>query len=219
MKKTGGGSKRIRTALLLGLLLAALCMQGAQATQQLPLDIKAQFGGIHIVESVCWEGSGSTWFLLLRTPDKVNRLICYVLENGLWTQKFQTSAALPQGDGRVRLVITNQVQDFSMDRIITGPILMILQYGTGEKENAVIAHYAFLRSEEGIWELFRAFFSEEQVYVYIDEDTLTFRTPVDQDHSSIRTVPACMERDLRKVDFTEIPRTPEAITEAPGQAD
>lgn len=215
MKATCYRGIRVRAAVLLGLLLMAFCMQGARATPQLPLDIKAQFGGIDIVETACWEGSGSTWFLLVRTPDKVNRLICYVLENGLWTQKFQTTAALPQGVGRVRLVITNQVQDFAMDRTVTGPILMILQYGTGEAENAVEAYCAYLRSEEGVWELFRAFFAEEQVQVYIDEDTVTFRTPVDQDHSDIRSVPAQPERDLRKTDFTEIPRTPEQATETP----
>ena len=98
---------------------------------------------------------------------------------------------------------------------VTGPILMILQYGTGEAENAVEAYCAYLRSEEGVWELFRAFFAEEQVQVYIEEDTVTFRTPVDQDHSNIRSVPAQPERDLRKTDFTEIPRTPEQATETP----
>ena len=212
MKATGTIRKgRIRAAVLCSVLLTVFCLHGARGTPQLPLDIKAQFGGIEIAEAVCWENSGSTWFLLVRTPDKVNRLICYVLENGLWTQKFQTTAALPQGDGKVRLAITGQVQDFAMDRTVTGPILMILQYGTGEEENAVSAHYAFLRSEEGIWELFRAFFAEEQTFVYIDADTVTFRTPVDQDRSVLRTVPAQIKRDLRETAFSEIPRTPEEI--------
>lgn len=203
--------KQIRAAALFIVLLTVFCLRGAQGTPQLPLDIRAQFGGIDLAEAVCWENSESTWFLLVRTADKVNRLICYVLENGLWTQKFQTTAALPQGNGRVQLAITGQMQDFAVDRTVTGPILMILQYGTGEEENAVIAHYAFLRSEEGIWELFRAFFAEEQTFVYIDADTVTFRTPVDQDRSVFRTVPAQIKRDLRETAFSEIPRTPEEI--------
>lgn len=204
------GRTGIRAALL-GCVWLFLCLCGARATAQLPLDIKAQFGSIDIRETACWEGDDSTWFLLARTPDGVNRLIGYTLENGTWVQKFQSATALPQGDGRVRLQMTNQMQDFTRNITVTGPILMILQYGTGEKESSILAHYEFLRSDEGVWELLHAFFQEEQVHVDFDENSVTFSTPISQDHSMIRTVEEPVERDLRRVDFTTIPRTPEQI--------
>ena len=196
-------------AVLLGCVVLFLCLGGVRATAQLPMDIKAQFGSIDIRETACWEGDDSTWFLLARTPDGVNRLIGYTLENGTWVQKFQSATALPQGNGRVRLQMTNQMRDFTRDLTVTGPILMILQYGTGEEESSILSHYEFLRSDEGVWELFHAFFQEEQVHVDFEENRVTFRTPIDQDHSMIRTVETTVERDLRRVDFTVLPRTPE----------
>lgn len=190
------------------------CAHAAQATSaQLPLDIKAQFGSIEITDTAYWDSPGSTWFVLIRTPDGVNRLLCYVPENGAWTQKFQTAAAIPQGENRVRLYITDKVEDFVNDRIIPGPILEVMQYGTGEHESGIILHYGFVRSDPETWTLFNAFFWEEQTHLDIREDSVTFRTPVDQDHDIRKTIPLHMERDLRKIDFTGIPRTAEQAKE------
>ena len=190
------------------------CAHAAQATSaQLPLDIKAQFGSIEITDTVYWDSPGSTWFVLIRTPDGVNRLLCYVLENGVWTQKFQTAAAMPQGKNRVRLYITDKVEDFVNDRIIPGPILEVMQYGTGEHESGIILHYGFVRSDPETWTLVNAFFQEEQTHLDIREDSVMFRTPVDQDHDIRKTIPLRMERDLRKIDFTGIPRTAEQAKE------
>ena len=111
------------------------CAHAAQATSaQLPLDIKAQFGSIEITDTAYWDSPGSTWFVLVRTPDGVNRLLCYVLENGVWTQKFQTAAAMPQGKNRIKIYVTDKVLDLANDRTIPGPVLIVMQYGTGEHE-------------------------------------------------------------------------------------
>ncbi len=190
------------------------CAHAAQATSaQLPLDIKAQFGSIEITDTAYWDSPGSTWFVLIRTPDGVNRLLCYVLENGVWTQKFQTAAAMPQGKNRVRLYITDKVEDFVNDRIIPGPVLIVMQYGTGEYESSVMLHYRFVRSDPETWTLVKASFWEEQTYLDIEADSVTFRMPDDQYHDIRKTIPLRMERDLRKIDFTEIPRTAEQAKE------
>lgn len=197
-------------ALVLALAFALLCcVYAAQATAQLPLDIKNQFGNAEIVDSTYWDSPGSTWFVLVRTPDGVNHLVCYVLEDGTWTQKFQTAAAMPQGKNRVKIYITDKVEDFVNNRIIRGPVLAVMQYGTGEHESGIMAHYGFVRSDPETWTLFSAFFWEEQTDLDIEEDSVTFRTPVDQYHDDRKTVPLHMERDLKKIDFTEIPRTAE----------
>ena len=198
---------------LAGLILFTGRACTAQASKQLPADIRCQFGSIHITDTTYWDGNGNTWFLLIRTPDHVNRLLCYTLENGTWMQRIQTSEAVPQGEERVRIVITNQVQDFVTNRTITGPILMIMQYGSGEYESSVMLHYAFRRNESGEWQLFSATFQEEQVHLDFEEDSITFRTPIDQDHYAFHTVQGSFERDLRHVRFPEIPRTPEQAQE------
>ena len=135
------------------------------------------------------------------------------LENGVWTQKFQTAAAIPQGENRVRLYVTDKVLDFANDRTIPGPVLIVMQYGTGEHESSIMAHYGFVRSDPETWTLVNAFFQEEQTHLDIREDSVTFRTPVDQDHDIRKTIPLRMERDLRKIDFTGIPRTAEQAQE------
>ena len=197
-------------ALVLGILC---CAHAAQATAQLPLDIKNQFGNAEIIDSTYWDSPGSTWFVLVRTPDGVKHLVCYVLENGTWTQKFQTAAAVPQGQGRVRIVFSDNVLDFANDRIIPGPVLVVVQYGTGVYESDVLVHYGFVRTDPETWTLVSAFFQEEQTHVDIEADYVTFRTPVDQNHDDRKTVPFRMERDLRKIDFSEIPRTAEQAKE------
>ena len=194
--------------LLAGLILFTGRACTARASRQLPADIRCQFGSIDITDTACWDGDGSTWFLLVRTPDHVNRLLCYTLENGTWMQRIQTSEAVPQGDERVRIVITNRVQDFAGSRTIPGPILLIMQYGSGEYESSVLLHYAFQRTASGEWKLFSAAFQEEQVRLDFEEDSITFRTPAGQDHYASQTVQGTFERDLRRVRFPEIPRTP-----------
>ena len=206
--------KIVKRAAALALVLGFLCcVHAARATAQLPLDIKNQFGNAEIVDSTYWDSPGSTWFVLVRTPDGVNHLVCYLLENGTWTQKFQTAAAMPQGQGKVRIVFSDNVLDFANDRIIPGPVLVVVQYGIGEHESGVMVHYGFVRTDPETWTLFSASFQEEQTHVDIEEDYVTFRTPVDQNHDRRKTVPLRMERDLRKVDFTKIPRTPEQAKE------
>ena len=170
-------------ALVLALAFGLLCcVPTAQATAQLPLDIKNQFGNAEIVDSTYWDSPGSTWFVLVRTPDGVNHLVCYVLENGTWTQKFQTAAAMPQGQGKVRIVFSDGVLDFPNDRTIPGPVLVVMQYGTGVYESDVLVHYGFVRTDPETWTLVSAFFQEEQTHVDIEADYVTFRTPVDQYH-------------------------------------
>ena len=96
--------KHIRTVLLLVLSLLLCGLPAVQASTRLPTDIRAQFGGIEITGTAYWDTPGSTWFVLIRTPDRVNRLLCYTLQNGAWVQKFQAAESVPQGEGTVRIL-------------------------------------------------------------------------------------------------------------------
>ena len=199
----------IRAAALLGLALHVCRLPAARAAGQLPTDIRAQFGGIEITDTAYWDSPGSTWFVLIRTPDQTNRLLCYTLENGTWTQKFQTSTAVPQGDGRVRILFSGREKEITVSGTVTKPVLTIMQYRTGTDELSVRLQAEFLRSVSGVWNLVRAEFAEEQMHLDILEDTVIFRSEADQETGCPEMVPCTMDRDLRSIDLSEIPKTPE----------
>ena len=201
--------KHIWTAILLGLTLLVCSFPAARASGQLPTDIRAQFGGIEITDAAYWDSPGSTWFVLIRTPDKTNRLLCYTLENGSWTQKFQTSTAVPQGDGRVRILFSDREKETAGGVTVIKPVLTVMQYGTGTDELSVRLRVEFLRSVTGIWDLIRAEFTEEQMCLDFLEDAVIFQPAGDLKPDQPEIIPYTLERDLRRIDLSEIPKTPE----------
>ena len=201
--------KHIRAVILLGLALLICSFPAVRASGQLPTDIRAQFGGIEITDAAYWDSPGSTWFVLIRTPDKANRLLCYTLENGTWTQKFQTSTAVPQGDGKVRILFSDQEKEIAGGVTVIKPVLTVMQYGTGTDELSVRLRVEFQRSVTGVWNLVRVDFTEEQTHLDILEDTVIFRSAADQGTDRTEIIPYTMDRDLRSIDLSEIPKTPE----------
>ena len=196
-------------AILAGCFLAAVLACSALASGQLPLDIRARFGSIEITDTAYWDSPESTWFVLIRTPDGTNMLLCFVLERGTWTQKFQTDAAIPQGSGRVRILFSGRVRESANGRDSVQPILMITQYGTGDGEASAEVQEEFLRSSGGEWNLIRAYFAREQVFLEISEDAVTFSSPGGEAPETKRTVRIETERDLRRLDLNRIPLSPE----------
>lgn len=195
-----------RCLFLAGLILVVLCVCPVLAEQPLPADIRYSMTGMEILQSAYWESPGGTWFVLIRTPNGMYMLLCFELRDGVWIQTFHTSAAVPQGKAGVeRLYITDKMQDFVYNKTDFGPILLILTEDGG--------YYSYQRSDSGQWNLFKVFYLEEQVHLDFDDDSVRFRTPVDQDHSRIETVQGTFERDLRKVDLTRIPRSPQQALE------
>lgn len=190
-------------------MLAAGLVCSALAAGQLPLDIRARFGSIEITDTAYWDGNDSTWFVLIRTPDGTNMLLCYVLERGTWTQKFQTSAAVPQGEGRVRILFSDLARGSAGGQTAAQPILVIRQYGTGAEGADVNVHTEYLRSASGEWNLIRAFFAEEQVYLEISEDTVVFFSPAEKE--PVGSCTAEIERDPRRIDLREVPRSPDYL--------
>lgn len=201
--------KHIRAAILLGLALLICSFPAVRASGQLPTDIRAQFGGIEITDAAYWDSPGSTWFVLIRTPDKANRLLCYTLESGTWTQKFQTSTAVPQGDGKVRILFSDQEKEIAGGVTVIKPVLTVMQYGTGTDELSVRLRVEFQRSVTGVWNLVRVDFTEEQTHLDILEDTVIFRSAGGPEPDRPEIIPYTLERDLRCIDLSEIPKTPE----------
>ena len=196
--------RHIRSVLLLVLALLLCVLSPAQASAQLPTDIRAQFGGIEITGSAYWDSPGSTWFVLIRTPDKVNRLLCYTLENGTWVQEFQAVESVPQGEGAVRILFSDHEKEITDGRPLIRPVLMITQNGTGEDESRMIRQYEFLRSAAGEWNLVRAFFPDGPLHLEFGDGILSFQLP-----DSLQAVPWTSSRDLRGISLAELPETPD----------
>ena len=187
---------------MLSLLLCGL--PAVQASTRLPTDIRAQFGGIEITGAAYWDTPGSTWFVLIRTPDKVNRLLCYTLQNGTWVQEFQAAESVPQGEGTVRILFSDREKDIIDGQPVIRPVLMITQNGTGEDESRVIRQYEFLRSAAGEWNLIRAFFPDGPLRLEFGDGILSFQLP-----DGLQAVPWTSSRDLRGISLSELPETPD----------
>ena len=198
--------KHIRTVLLLVLSLLLCGLPAVQASTRLPTDIRAQFGGIEITGTAYWDTPGSTWFVLIRTPDRVNRLLCYTLENGTWTQEFQTAESVPQGEGIVRILFSDREKEIIDGQPIIRPVLMITQNGTGEDESRVIRQYEFLRSSSGEWDLIRAFFPDGPLRLEFGDGILSFQLP-----DGLQAVPWTSVLDICGISLSELPETPDQV--------
>ena len=198
--------KHIRTVLLLVLSLLLCGLPAVQASTRLPTDIRAQFGGIEITGTAYRDTPGSTWFVLIRTPDRVNRLLCYTLENGTWTQEFQTAESVPQGEGIVRILFSDREKEIIDDQMVVRPVLMITQNGTGEDESRVIRQYEFLRSSSGEWDLIRAFFPDGPLRLEFGDGILSFQLP-----DGLQAVPWTSVLDICGISLSELPETPDQV--------
>ena len=196
--------RHIRSVLLLVLALLLCGLPAAEASAQLPTDIRAQFGGIEITGTAYWDTPGSTWFVLIRTPDRVNRLLCYTLQNGTWVQEFQAAESVPQGEGAVRILFSDREKEIIDDQPVIRPVLMITQNGTGEDESRVIRQYEFLRSASGDWDLIRAFFPDGPLRLEFSDGIISFQLP-----DGLQSVPWTSARDLRGMSLSGIPETPD----------
>ena len=196
--------KHIRTVLLLVLSLLLCGLPAVHASTQLPTDIRAQFGSIEITGAAYWDTPGSTWFVLIRTPDKVNRLLCYTLQNGTWVQEFQVAESVPQGEGVVRILFSDREKEIIDGQPVICPVLMITQNGTGKDESRMIRQYEFLRSAAGEWNLVRAFFPDGPLHLEFGDGILSFQLP-----DSLQSVPWASARDLRGISLSELPETPD----------
>ena len=188
-------------SVLASFILIVRCVCSASAVEQLPEEIRNVLSGAEITHSAFWDGPGSTWFVVIRTSDQTNTLVCFEQHDNRWIQRFHTNTAVPQGNVGVKLIhITDKVEDFVYNRTWPGPVLMILMDDG--------SYTSYQRSDSGQWNLFKVFYQNEQVYLDFEDESIIYRTPIDQDHSKFETVYGSFERDLRKTDLNSIPRTP-----------
>ena len=188
-------------SMLIGFVLIIGCACSSYADEQLPEEIHNALSGAEITHTAFWDGPGSTWFVVIHTPDRTNTLLCFEQHDSKWMLSFHSNTALPQGNTGIKVFrITDKVEDFVYNRTWPGPILMILTDDGG--------YTSYRRSDSGQWNLFKVFYLDEQVHLDFDSDSIVFRTPIDQNHDKFETVHGSFERDLRKIDLNCIPKTP-----------
>ena len=200
-------------AILAGLVLAVVSVCAAQA-EQLPTEILDSIEELQILKTAYWDAPGSTWFVFARTPYGANMLLCFMQEGGSWVRSFYTVDAVPQGDDVIGyLFITDKVTSFrnNRTRVIPGPFLVLSETNG--------CRTAYRRDDAGQWNLYNAFWLKEQMSLDFSDDGIEFRSPIDQDHDRVETVPGRFERDLRKVVYDAIPRTPQQARETPGASE
>ena len=64
-------------SLLIGFILMIGCACSSYADEQLPEEILNALSGKEITHSAFWNCPGSTWFVVIRTPDETNILLCF----------------------------------------------------------------------------------------------------------------------------------------------
>lgn len=203
--------KVMAMCLLLGVFL--LNAVPAMAAIELPFEIREAFRHADIISAAQWnEPDKDTCFVLVRTKEGTNSLVCFINENGTWIEEFSTHEAIPQGDNRVDLQISDGAWSFrnaqnDARQYLEGPILIILQYGIDG--GSIEQMLSFQRSDTGVWNLIALRNYPASAVISIDAESVTYyRVVADKGQDMvIGTVLCSFERDLRDIRLLDIPLT------------
>ncbi len=203
--------KVMAMCLLLGVFL--LNAVPAMAAIELPFEIREAFQHADIISAAQWnEPDKDTCFVLVRTKEGTNSLVCFINENGTWIEEFSTREAIPQGDNRVDLQISDGAWSFrnaqnDARQYLEGPILIILQYGIDG--GSIEQMLSFQRSDMGGWNLIALRNYPVSAVINIDAGAVTYyRVVTDKGQDMvIGTAPCGFERDLRYLRLSDIPLT------------
>ena len=104
--------KQFLVCLIVGCLLSGFCCSAIAS--DIPVGIFAVLQQAKITASAHWEeGAESTWFVAAETEKQENILYCFTVKDGVCAEVFQTNTALPQGEKRITLHISEGAWDFS----------------------------------------------------------------------------------------------------------
>ncbi len=196
--------KRIGMILVLAaaMVLLAACMTAAQA-DSLPAEIKDQVNAknVTITDNDRWEG---TWFVLASSAKGDNILYCFTQKDGKWKESFHTSKAVPQGKNRVDIYTVESALDWTTDRTIKGPLLVIAQMDEGDEYIELFT--AYRRASAAKWNLARIWSHTSYGNMLIEEGKITYYRGL-EDSRVAGSVQGTIQRDLRYVSLGSLPRT------------
>ncbi len=187
------------------LLLISACI-AALAEEPLPEAIRAYFEGADVTGTAHWSDTGSkdTWFVLVRAKNGTNTLHCFTPKDGVWTRRFFTDAAIPQGKNTVTLYTAASVTDWPTDKHIDGPLLIISQLDEGDEYTELFT--AYKRSDAGQWNLIRIWSYIGYGNMEIGSGSITYYRGL-EDTRVAGTVRGTFQRDLRYVRLETFPKT------------
>jgi hypothetical protein len=82
------------------------------AVAEIPSSIYAMLPQAKIASSAFWEeAERDTCFVLTHDEDGTNTLYCFILENSIWTERFHTTDAIPQGNNPVVIHLSEGAWD------------------------------------------------------------------------------------------------------------
>lgn len=199
--------KKMLVVCLLSMLLLPVLSAIADEMPETFLHI---LGEAEVLSSAEWkETYQNTRFVLTRAQNGCNMLYCFVGKNGVWAEEFCTEQAVPQGNTRTVLHLSEGAWNFrdaqSGDgEYMEGPILIVLQYS--EDDAYVEWMLGFARSDTGVWELVAVRNHSRSVTIDIDSETLRYYVPADKALSVlVGCVPCRFDRDLRSFCLSDVP--------------
>lgn len=191
------------------LLLFLLALPAA--ADPLPDGLRGALGQAAVAASACWEEPGlTTWFVLTRSQEGVNTLHCFTCEGGAWTEAFRTHQAIPQGEERVDLHLSEGVWHFDgvtgARQYLPGPMLLILQHGADSGE--VRQLLCFQRTEPDAWSLIALNIYPEAIKLWIDGSAVTWYAAADKGQLiPVGTASCSFDSDLRRLRLQDVPLT------------
>lgn len=215
--------KRYLIAFITALILLIACAAVAMADEPLPADIqnyfaKDSFAGAELKAWTHWAGAGANdqWFVLIRTAKGTNTLYVFAPHDGEWKHSFHTSAAVPQGKNTVEIDTADSMDTWSNDKHYGGPLLIIVQYD--EFGENIVLFTAYQRNGSGQWNLVHIWSHTGFENMDIGKDRITYYKELGSGQVA-GTVKGTIQRDLRYVSLSAIPKTlqkaRETLTTAP----
>lgn len=200
----------MKKAFLFLLLLCGLfaCPFPAMA-ENAPPALHALLSPAVITEAIPWkEADKTTWFAITKDASSLRTLHCIAEEKGCCTELFRTGDALPQGESRLALHLSEGAWDFSdssQGRYLPGPILLLLQYD--ETEQTIERRMAFQRTHEETWHLISLKHYPSTIDAKISENSVTYYGTKEKAQQTILgTAPCFFETDVRLFRLIDFPK-------------
>lgn len=203
--------KRCLFSVCIALVLLIACLEVSPAEETLPSEIRNYFSGSSLNGAEITEtahltdhGNSSCRFVLVRTKDGSNAVYCFKLQNGTWVHSFHTKSAIPQGKNRVKIYLSDHMEDGATDKNYPGPILVVCQLDKEEKYTQLFTGYQL--SSCGKWNLFRIWSYGDYGSMVLDDGHITYFGDAD-DNKIVGTAYGTFQRDLRYVSLSAVPKT------------
>lgn len=204
--------KRFFSGLVLFCCAALLCLGQAQAdSDSLPQEIRQYFAAgayaqARITGQAAWSGKGEEAFFFVLVQDKAGTNILFQFHQraGAWAYDFHTAKAVPQGEHKVLVYVSQGGEDWGNGLVYPGPQLVLTQEDEAGEYTQVYTAYQL--SPEGSFQLFRAWNREEDASMEVLNDRIVYFRELESAQVAGIAYGA-IRRDLKDFDLSTLPGT------------